>query len=176
MADEFIELYKREGDNIFRFFLVRVSDREKAVDLTQDTFMRFWDASTKGDKDSIKYPKSFLFRIAKNLIIDWYRKNKPVSLDKILEDEDSINYALLIDKDSVDLENAEEARFVLERIKDLEPIYQEAVYLRFVEDLKPQEIAEVLGKSVNVVSVRINRGIEKLRELTGIGKINKKNG
>ena len=67
----------------------------------------------------------------------------------------------------VDLELGAEGRYLLDKLADLPTDYKEVVYLRFVEDLKPQEIAEVLGESANAISVRINRGLEKLRELTG---------
>ncbi|MEK7642161.1 MAG: sigma factor-like helix-turn-helix DNA-binding protein, partial [Patescibacteria group bacterium] len=43
----------------------------------------------------------------------------------------------------------------------------DAVYLRFVEGLSPPEIAEIIGISTNATSVRITRGLEKLRTLTG---------
>lgn len=163
---QFLELYNRESDAIFRFCLLRTSDSEKAVDLTQDTFMRFWDVMSKGE-EAITHERALLFKIARNLIIDWYRKKKSVSLDSFLENEDGSIDSLLIDKDTTNLEMSGEARFVLEKISELEPMYQQVVYMRFVEDMKPKEISEILGESVNVVSVRITRGIEKLREITG---------
>jgi len=46
-------------------------------------------------------------------------------------------------------------------------MYQQAVYLRYVEGFSPQEIAGILKKDVNVISVRINRGIHKLRHIAG---------
>jgi DNA-directed RNA polymerase specialized sigma24 family protein len=42
------------------------------------------------------------------------------------------------------------------------------MYLRFVEDMKPKEIAEILEQPVNVVSVRIFRALEKMREIMNI--------
>ncbi len=169
--EQFLELYNRESDAIFRFCLLRTSDLEKATDLTQDVFMRFWDVISKDDAKSITYERAFIFKIARNLIIDWYRKKKSVSLDSFLEDPNGGNDSLLIDKESIDLEMSGEARFVLEKISELEPAYQQVVYMRFVEDMKPKEIAEILGDSVNAVSVRITRGVEKLREITGYEKI-----
>ncbi len=61
-----------------------------------------------------------------------------------------------------------EARHLIGKINEIDPIYQHAVYLRFVEDLKPKEIAEILGESANVVSVHINRGLKQLRAIGGI--------
>ena len=59
---------------------------------------------------------------------------------------------------------------MLERIKELDTTYQQVVYLRFVEDLSPKEIAAIVNRPVNVVSVRINRGIQELRKLLNVQK------
>lgn len=165
----FIELYNKEADTIFRFCLLRTSDREKATDLTQDTFMRFWDVLSK-DSEKIKFKRAFLFKIARNLIIDYYRKKKSLSLESFLEDENANFENMLVDKETLDLEMTGEARYVLEKINELSPAYQQVVYMRFVEDLKPKEIADILGQSVNQVSVRITRGVGELRKITGYDK------
>ncbi len=64
-----------------------------------------------------------------------------------------------------------EAEWVKGAMKSLEPIYREVVYLRYVEELTPKEIAEILGETANVISVRINRGVGLLREKLHIQKI-----
>lgn len=165
--EQFTELYKRESDAIFRFCLIRVSDREKALDLTSDTFMRFWDALSKKEENIIEHERAFLFKVARNLIIDWYRKKKSISLDTLLDEEDGVGEVLLLDKTTLNQERLGEARFVLDKIGELDPLYQQVIYMRFVEDMKPQEIAEILDTTVNAVSVRVHRGIEQLREITG---------
>jgi RNA polymerase sigma factor (sigma-70 family) len=60
-----------------------------------------------------------------------------------------------------------EGRYLLEMIQKLSPTYKQAVYLRFVEDLSPPQIAEILSVSENAASVRINRGLEELRKIAG---------
>lgn len=161
---QFEKLYQSQSDAIFRYCLFRVSDREIAIDLAQDAFTKYWDAISNGKE--VLNDRAFLFMIARNLIIDLYRKKKSVSLDAILEEnEDHMFMAGGIGKESIEMST--EARFVLDKINELEPSHQQIIYLRFVEDLKPKEIAEVLDISSNAVSVRILRGIEKLRELTG---------
>src|SRR6185436_7404745 len=83
VADVFGEVYEKESDAIFRFCLLRTSDRDVALDFTQDTFMRFWN-SLLLEKD-IKNHRTFLFTIARNVVIDWYRKKKSFSLEKMME-------------------------------------------------------------------------------------------
>lgn len=162
----FNDIYASHADALFRFCLVKVSDREKALDLAQEVFARFWQRMLE-DAEAIERPKTFLFAIARNAIIDWYRKKKSVSLDAMTDEETGDPYEPFTDEmvSAVRLES--EGRFLVDKIGELEPGYRDAVYLRFVEDLAPPEIAKILGVSANAASVRITRGLEKLRSLTG---------
>ncbi len=164
LKKKFEDIYHKESDAVFRFCLFRVSDREVSLDIAQEVFMRYWDNLSSG-KD-IKNDRAFLFTISRNLIIDYYRKKKATSLDEIIEEsEDSLS---ILSDHTQHIELSAEAGLFFEKIKDLESSYRQVIYLRFVEDLKPKEIAEVLELSPNVVSVRLNRALEKLREITGI--------
>lgn len=86
---KFEAIYSKESDAIFRFCFIRVSDREQALDITQETFLRLWQ-SLHSEKE-ITNTKAFLFTVARRLIIDWYRKKKSFSLDSMTlgEGEDS---------------------------------------------------------------------------------------
>lgn len=161
----FGEVYSRESDAIFRFCLLRTSDREVALDFTQDTFMRFWNSLVL-EKD-IKNHRTFLFTIARNIVIDWYRKKKAFSLETLMENasEGRSSFQLIAPND---VEMEVEAGFLIEKIRELPEPYSNAVYLRCVEELKPREISEILGESANVISVRISRGLEQLRQLLHI--------
>jgi RNA polymerase sigma-70 factor (ECF subfamily) len=158
----FGEIYSRESDAIFRFCLMRTSDREVALDFTQDTFMRFWNSLVL-EKD-IKNHRTFLFTIARNIVIDWYRKKKAFSLETMMENaaEGRASFQLVAPEN---VETEVEAGMLVEKIRELPEPYSNAVYLRCVEELKPREISEILGESANVISVRISRGLEQLRQL-----------
>ncbi len=161
----FTEIYKAESDALFRFCVFRITNRENALDITQETFMRYWDALISG-KD-IKNDRAFLFTICRNLIIDYYRKKKSISLDAIL-DEVGESSSFVEDKDSnLNSYSTAEARFVMDKLKELEPSDRQLVYLRFIEGFQPKDIAEILEVSSNVISVRLTRAIVKLREITG---------
>lgn len=162
VKEQFAEVYSREADAVFRFCLLRTSDRDIALDFTQDTFMRFWGVLIS-DKH-IQNARTFLFTIARNIIIDWYRKKKSLSLEAIVEGvgEDKSSFTAIARED---VEIEAEAAYLIRKIAELEEPYQHAVYLRCVEELKPREIAEILGESANVISVRISRGLQKLRTL-----------
>jgi RNA polymerase sigma-70 factor (ECF subfamily) len=164
---EFKKIYEDESDAIFRFCFTRVSNREQALDITQDTFMRLWNSML--EQKEIINPRAFIFTIARNLIIDWYRKKKSVSLDKMM---DGVSEEIdLIDNSAINnIEMRAEGKYVLDKISQLGETYQTPIYLRFVEDMTPDEIGKILNISANAVSVRINRGLEELRNITGYNK------
>ncbi len=168
---KFEETYRNESDAIFRFSLVRVSNREQALDIMQETFLRLWK-SLSADQE-IHNVRAFLFTVAHHLIIDWYRKKKSMSLDSLLYNKEKETENDLPDETpDGNLELKAEGRYLLDKIRKLSDIYREAVYLRYVEDLSPREIGEVLGISANAASVRINRGILELRKKTGYDENN----
>ena len=161
----FIAVYHEESDAIFRFCITRVSDRDQAIDITQETFTRLWQAFLK---DTVMVNRrAFIFTIAHHLIIDWYRKKKSISLESLAREDSSEGYEPPNETARQDLELETEGRYILDKIHQLGPSYRHAVYLRFVEGFSPPEIAEVLGISANAASVRVSRGIEELRKITG---------
>lgn len=164
LKKRFEDIYATESDGVFRYCFFRTSQREVALDLLQDTFMRFWDALSQNKE--IKNDRAFLYTISRNLIIDYYRKKKSVSLDNILEEVSDSSMIITDSKENVVL--SAESRFFIDKIEELEEGDRQIIYFRFVDDLKPKEIADILDVTANVVSVRLNRALQKLREITGI--------
>ena len=165
LQSAFSATYEAESDAIFRFCLLRISNRDQALDLTQETFLRLWQTMQKGE--TMTNIRSFIFTVAHNLIIDWYRRKKPLSLESLFEGEDVGQYNMpeIMDKSDTALEV--EGKHVVEAINRLNPTYRHSVYLRFVEGLSPPEIGNIIGISANTASVRINRGLEELRNILG---------
>jgi RNA polymerase sigma-70 factor, ECF subfamily len=167
----FKKIYAEQSDPIFRFCLIRVSNREQALDITQETFLRLW--KTLLEEKTIKNNRAFLFTVAHRLVIDWYRKKKSISLESMSDDEGQ-PYDLLDEKTINSIEIGAEGRYLLDKISTLSPTLRDPVYLRYVENLLPEEIGNILNISANVAGVRINRGLEELRQRTGYGNnINK---
>lgn len=162
----FTDVYNQESDALFRFCLYRVSDREKALDLTQETFTRLWNSTSQNKKAD--NPRAFLYTVARNLIIDWYRKIKSVSLESLSSSDEDREFDAPDQKAIYEIELNAESRQALLMLEKLDSQYKEVMYLRYVEDLSPKEIGEVMGLNANTVSVRITRGVEALRKLMGI--------
>lgn len=153
----FLRVYDTYADSIFRFCFLKVSDEERALDLTQEVFMKFWQVLREGKE--IRNDRAFLYTIARNLIIDWYRKKKEASLDTLVEED---NFQVRSDGHEQVYAQAE-VREVLDVIARFDPETQELLILRYVEGLPPREIADILNEEPNVISVRLNRAVKKVR-------------
>ncbi len=159
---EFTHLYDQYADSIYRYGFFRLSqDKALAEDLVQETFTKTWTAISNGTK--ITNGKTFLFTVAHNLIIDIYRKKKMSSLDNLIDSGFNPEST-----EDLDPEKKAEISEVLKYVNRLPDNYKQVLILRFVEDLGPQEIAQIIGESENNVSVRINRGLSKLKEIMNL--------
>jgi len=168
----FLKAFEEHADALFRHAFFRLSDRERAYDLTQDTYLKVWDYIVSGG--TVRQYKSFLYRILHNLIIDEYRKKKSYSLDELLENENAAPAieAEMSEGSTRETEEAFDETVLVEkvraRIPELPDDYRTVLTLRFIDDLSIGEIAEAIDQSENVVSVRLHRGIAKLRTLCTI--------
>jgi RNA polymerase sigma-70 factor (ECF subfamily) len=164
---QFKDAFERYSDELFRHAAMRISDRDRAEELTQDAFMRTWDYVRKGGE--VRDLRPFLYQTLRNLIIDEYRKNKTYSLDSMLENAESGQMEAMLPQDDTNtIEAAMErldAKEALRRVDELPQLYHEVILLRYVEGLSPKEIGAIVGESENVVSVRIHRALKKMREL-----------
>lgn len=156
---DFLAAYEQHADALFRHCLLRVRDRELATDIVQETFSRAWLYLSEGKK--IDYVRAFLYRVANNLIVDASRKKRTSSLDAMM-DEDGFEPHDETAKDPVEIPQTREAVALL---RSLDEIYRTAITMRYLDEMSPREIAQTLGVSENVVSVRIHRGIAQLAKL-----------
>lgn len=158
MEEEFLKVYEAQNDAIFRYCYFRVYNREKALDLTQEAFIKAWTYIKDGKE--VQNLKAFIYRVANNLIIDDVRKKKETSLDALAESGFD---------PSVGTTTSEEERIdglmLKETLHLIDEEYRDVVYMRYIENLQPREIAEILNESVNIISVRIHRGLKKLKKI-----------
>lgn len=163
----FRDAFEHHADELFRHAALRLPDRDRALELTQECFLRALSYAKRGE--DIREMRPFLFRTLRHLIIDEYRKAKSFSLDAMVEDDEGgIIEASLPRDDTNTLEAAlvrHDGARALAAIRELPDLYREVVTLRYVDALSIGEIASLLGESENVVSVRLHRGLKKLRAI-----------
>lgn len=159
----FLEAFEEYNDALFRHAQIRVSDRERALDLVHDTFTKVWSYVRGGHEvDSFR---PFLYKVLNNLIVDEYRKRRESSLDAILAQEgvNEGSFNELVENSAEALAATMDGRHAFTLLQTLPDEYREVITLRFVDGLGPKEIAELIEESENVVSVRLHRALKALR-------------
>jgi len=164
---EFSQFYKQNIDKVFRFIYLRVDKVETAEDITSQSFLKYWETNNNF-KAIIKNPQAFIYQVARNQIIDFYRQKnrKPISLEELKEKGIEISQTSFAFKIELSFE-MESLKKALQRIK---PAYSEAIIWHYVDDLSTKEIAQILNKNENNVRVLIHRALEALKKETGVNK------
>jgi RNA polymerase sigma-70 factor (ECF subfamily) len=149
---------------LVRYFIYLLGKRDPVDDLVQETWLRVLERGRSYDGRSRFEP--WLFTIARNLAIDHMRKRRVLSIDSNDSPEQELEALTPVSNAPSPFEQAartEDAQRLSHSLQMLEPIYREALVLRFQEDLSLQEMAGVIGASVSTVSSRIYRGLAALR-------------
>jgi RNA polymerase sigma-70 factor (ECF subfamily) len=161
VLDQLIELYQFR---LFRYLLHLTSHRERAEDFFQETWIRVLERGHQYDGKS-KF-ESWLFTIARNLVIDWQRQKKMQSLDTLTDpgQEQPLQVADTRSPSPLNVVMSEERdSFVRVSLDQISLIYREVVVLRFHEELQLEEIAQVMQLPVSTVKTRLYRGLEAMR-------------
>ncbi len=163
-CDSFSILYGHYLDAIYRYIFVRVGNAVEAEDLTEDVFVRAWEALPNYHPTQHPF-KSWLYRIAHNLIVDHHRKRKPIGL--VDEELHSSPMAVSLPEEIVEFN--QDAHVLAEAIQRLGEEEQLVVVLRFVEGLSHREVAEVIGKSEAASRVIQHRALLALTKYLTFG-------
>ena len=155
--EDFFDMVKAFEDAIFRFLYFRVQDRAVALDITQDTFTKTWIYLSKGK--TIDYPEAFLYRTAKNALIDYYKKSKSSSLDYLMDAGFDPGTHAVTDE----VLRQDDIQTVRTLLDDLDEESKQIMFLRYAEEKPIEDIAVLYGKSVNAMTVQIHRIVKKLR-------------
>jgi RNA polymerase sigma-70 factor, ECF subfamily len=149
---------------LLRYLVYLTSRREQAEDLAQETWLRVLEHASRYDERFRFEP--WLFSIARNLAIDHLRQRQGAaarSSDSSSRDAVLELPASYLDSPFAAAARSEDAMRIASAMGSLEPIYREALLLRFQEDLSLEEIARVAEAPVSTISSRIRRGLAILR-------------
>lgn len=167
--EEFSQFYDKNIDKVFRFIYLRVDSTETAQDLTSSAFLKFWQKLSlqgvlqKQNDAAISNPTAFLYRIARNQIIDFYRQKskKPLSLDKL---EDIADFQVAQPTFSQKIELSLEMEKIKKAIRNIKPVYADVIIWHYIDDLSSKEIAQILKKREGNVRVIIHRALNALKQ------------
>jgi RNA polymerase sigma-70 factor, ECF subfamily len=161
--ERYLKAFEDYNEALFRHASIRVSDREKAIDIVHDTFTKVWSYVRSGHQ--IDSYRSFLYKVLNNLIIDEYRKRKESSLDALLavEGVDEGSFPDLTESTVEALAATIDGKQAFALLSELPDEYREVIIMRFIDELGPREISELIEESENVISVRLHRGLKLLR-------------
>ncbi len=161
--ESFAQIYDLFVEKIYRFIYFKVSNQEEAQDLTSEVFLKAWNASQEAGQVIGSTLPAFLYKIARNVVIDHYRQKKlDASLDAMLEiGEDPITDLELDTKFDLKLDLAT-LEAAMAQLKDE---YREIIVMRYIDELSTTEIADVLGKTKGNVRVLQSRAIEAVKKI-----------
>lgn len=158
--ERFEELYERSFTPVFRYILLRVKNRAEAEDLAQTVFMKAYQANPPGGTAQ-ELSLNYFFTVARNTVIDHWRKKKEVLLDEPEETFENIPDTESPERDAMRGESRTAVREALEHVS---PSEQEVLILKFMNELSTKEVAKLLGKSEVAVRQLQSRGLKSMRE------------
>lgn len=161
------ELIVRYQHRLLRYLLYLTGSRELAEDLFQEVWMR---VLVRGGQFNGKSRfDTWLFTIARNLVIDYRRKRTLASLDELFEgaaeDDRPMSFEIVDEQPTPfdHLATGEDRERVAAALLEVDTLYREVLVLRFHEDLSLQEIADVTRAPLSTVKSRLYRGLAALK-------------
>ncbi|MEK7473198.1 MAG: sigma-70 family RNA polymerase sigma factor [Patescibacteria group bacterium] len=169
-AEAFGRLYDRYVTRIYRFVYLKLPSKEAAEDVTSETFLRFWQYAL--EQEEIRNVRALLYKFARNLVVDHYRKRDPdTPLSSIVTESglgaSSHTEGILTDhgRQHAIIEARAELSLVLEKIDRLKEDYRDVLTLRLVDGLGYPDIARILDKTPGHVRVIFHRAMKALDAL-----------
>jgi len=159
--DAFIQLYRRHYDAIFCYCAHRLFERQAAEDATSQVFLKAVEHFARFKGDAVQF-RNWLYRIAGNIANDHLRK--AARRQRLLERASREHNIRIVGGASAVESSNDKFAMLQEAILSLKPRYQTIITLRFFENLKPTEIADVLDSSPGAVRSQMARALAKLRD------------
>ena len=161
----FAQLYEAYFDRIYRYVALRIGDKTEAEDMTQQVFLNALQSISSFKWKGIPF-SAWLYRIAHNQVVDYFRKQKKrpgALLDESLVSSDSDSNPQLTAEHNLDIEQ------LLSATQQLTDAQREVISLRFTGELSTAEVAEIMGKSQGAVKALQHSAIVALRKVLLVG-------
>lgn len=153
---DFVYIYDSYINKIYKFIYYKTNHTETAEDLTSKVFFKALKNISKFDPETNF--NSWIYRIARNIVIDYYRLKKEESnIDDFYDLDDGEDI-------EIDFDNKRKIEEVKKYLSNLKTEQREIIILRVWEGLSYKEIAEITGKSEESLKMMFSRVIKKLRK------------
>ena len=162
VLDRLIEQYQHR---LFRYLMYLAGNRALAEDLFQETWLRVLERGRQYDGKSPF--ETWLFAIARHLLIDTLRRKSPASLDALRDPAEGAPFwePPAADPSAYELlAGREQEAQMAAAVAGVPAVYREVLMLRFQEDLALDEIATLVGAPLSTVKSRLYRGLSALRQ------------
>lgn len=156
--EAFGDLYKKYFQKVYRYCRFNTVHDELAKDICQESFLKAYKKLKDFKTDGVWSFQSYLFTIARNLIIDASRKKRDINIDEFENLESNENLYENVEKKEI-------IKKVRLSISKLDEIERQIVLLRFFEELPSLEVAKILNMTGGALRVRTHRIMQKLKDI-----------
>lgn len=157
--EAFVKLYRAYVDRVYGYCFLRLPSQEVAEDVTSNVFTKLIEGIQKFDTDQGYRLSAWLFRVAHNLIVDYYRKTKPEHIDWGSEVDSSES-----DKNDKFLKQHTRKQQIASVLPRINKRYQQVISLKFFAELETEEIAVQLGIKNKNVYLLLHRALTAFRQ------------
>ncbi len=177
--EQIIILFKTGNEEVFKIlidrytpilynFVARLTDKDNASDILQETFIKVWKNLKKFDEEKASF-KTWIFTIAKNTTTDFLRKKKSLIFSDFGKDEEENSFENNIpDEDLLPdeiLQRTQDFELLNKTLEKLTINYRTILILHYQEDMTFKEIGEILDKPLNTIKNQHYRAIFELRKM-----------
>jgi len=160
LRKKFSKIYDQYINKIYRFVYLKVSSREIAEDLTSETFLRGWEAY-QNQKTKIENIQAFLYQIARNLVIDFYREKGAANQVCIENCKEMADPQVNLEEKAAIFSDIDTVKTALAALKE---DHQNVVIWHYLEDLSIPKIAKMMDRPEGTVRVILHRALKELRD------------
>ncbi len=164
-AQVLTELYEKHRISIFRYFFYQVGDTHTAEDLTSEVFVRMLGSINNYRPRMVPF-EAWLFKIARNLVADYYRSKKHMHQLPLTEDIPASD-----DSVTTSVDGQLTCEQLVDALQSLNQSQRDVIILRFVNRIPINQVAKMLSKSENSIKGLQRRALLTLREVLTNGEV-----
>jgi RNA polymerase sigma-70 factor (ECF subfamily) len=163
---DFTEIYSIFYNKILEFLLKKVTNKEIAEDLTEEVFEKIFKTIQDYQWQGISI-SAWIYRIARNHLIDYYRKQNKYKNDKSFDDVVNIVESNLPSLETELVQNEEDI-FLFRALKELDEDEQYLIYYKFFEEMSNTQISQIMGQTETNIGTRLHRIRKKIEKIIKI--------